>query len=303
MGLKNWLKDKVSKVVGVLRKAEDVFCDAVDYLRYDQVLIATTLRAADTIVCALASPAMTLIGVAAKVSYYGTGHLLGLTKEQLDEPFEKVSNTIGNISDKVMNYLGSKGVNVRFLGDLGSTVLHFIDYKNVGKLTRTGLNKVNGIYNEGARRYKNNLLKRAEQAKNKEINKINRNLRELQKKNFEKYKQNRQIAKARKNAIKEDIKRQKEEIERKKPLMNKKFRQNFGRLIMDELSGYFKYLKSLTFNSLWLLKENFMNYLSNFLGDMGNYGFHTCPYGCGRPIPDAFRGCTELLQAIPDYFD
>lgn len=303
MGLKSWLKNKVSKVVGVIRKAEDFFCDAVDYLRYDQGLIATTLRAADTIVCTLASPAMTLVGVVAKVSYYGTGHLLGLTKEQLDEPFEKVSNAIGNLNDKVMNYLANKGVNVRFLGDLASTVLHIIDYRDVGKLTRTGLNKVNGIYNEGARRYKNKLLKKAEQEKNKGINKINRNLKELQKKNYEKYKQNKQMAKARKDAIKEDYRRQKEEIRRKRPLMNQKFRQNFRSLIMDELFGYFKYLGRLSYNSLWLLKENFMNYLSNFLGDMGNYGFHTCPYGCQRQIPNAFRGCTELLQAIPDYFE
>jgi hypothetical protein len=33
------------------------------------------------------------------------------------------------------------------------------------------------------------------------------------------------------------------------------------------------------------------------------YGFHTCPYGFGRPKPDAFKGCTELLQAFPDYFN
>lgn len=72
---------------------------------------------------------------------------------------------------------------------------------------------------------------------------------------------------------------------------------------MDELFDYFKYLKRLSYNSLWLLKVNFMNYISNFLGNMENYGFHTCPYGCGRPIPVAFSGCTELLQAIPDYFD
>ena len=30
---------------------------------------------------------------------------------------------------------------------------------------------------------------------------------------------------------------------------------------------------------------------------------HLCPYGCGRMIPDEFKGCTELLQARPNYFN
>ena len=29
---------------------------------------------------------------------------------------------------------------------------------------------------------------------------------------------------------------------------------------------------------------------------------HICPYGCGRYIPDEYKGCTELLQAKPNYF-
>ena len=29
---------------------------------------------------------------------------------------------------------------------------------------------------------------------------------------------------------------------------------------------------------------------------------HICPYGCGRQIPDDYKGCTELLKAIPNYF-
>ncbi len=29
---------------------------------------------------------------------------------------------------------------------------------------------------------------------------------------------------------------------------------------------------------------------------------HICPYGCGRQIPDDYKGCTELLQAKPNYF-
>jgi len=31
-------------------------------------------------------------------------------------------------------------------------------------------------------------------------------------------------------------------------------------------------------------------------------GEHICPYGCGKLIPDEYKGCTELLQAKPNYF-
>ena len=29
---------------------------------------------------------------------------------------------------------------------------------------------------------------------------------------------------------------------------------------------------------------------------------HISPYGCGRMIPDDFRGCKELLRVYPNYF-
>ena len=31
-------------------------------------------------------------------------------------------------------------------------------------------------------------------------------------------------------------------------------------------------------------------------------GGHICPYGCGRKIPDNYKGCTELLKDYPNYF-
>jgi uncharacterized ubiquitin-like protein YukD len=31
-------------------------------------------------------------------------------------------------------------------------------------------------------------------------------------------------------------------------------------------------------------------------------GSHICPYGCGREIPDNYKGCTELLKDHPNYF-
>ena len=35
---------------------------------------------------------------------------------------------------------------------------------------------------------------------------------------------------------------------------------------------------------------------------INDVGEHICPYGCGRLIPDKYKGCTELLQAKPNYF-
>ena len=35
----------------------------------------------------------------------------------------------------------------------------------------------------------------------------------------------------------------------------------------------------------------------------GGGGEHDCPYGCGRKIPDNYKGCTELLKDFPNYFD
>ena len=42
---------------------------------------------------------------------------------------------------------------------------------------------------------------------------------------------------------------------------------------------------------------NFVNIIGMKLA-----GEHICPYGCGRLIPDKYKGCTELLQAKPNYF-
>ena len=33
-----------------------------------------------------------------------------------------------------------------------------------------------------------------------------------------------------------------------------------------------------------------------------NKSTHICPYGCGRQVPNEFKGCTELLQARPNYY-
>ena len=37
-------------------------------------------------------------------------------------------------------------------------------------------------------------------------------------------------------------------------------------------------------------------------GEIKNESTHICPYGCGRQVPNEFKGCTELLQARPNYY-
>ena len=49
-----------------------------------------------------------------------------------------------------------------------------------------------------------------------------------------------------------------------------------------------------------LADYNIQNYSTLYLIYSG--GEHICPYGCGRLIPDEYKGCTELLQAKPNYF-
>ena len=98
--------------------------------------------------------------------------------------------------------------------------------------------------------------------------------------------------KAKKKAIKDDLKKNKDQ----KPPFNFPF---FGG---GFLGGLFAFFHGLLGSFLWITMNNAMNYWKNKFGN-GGYGFHTCPYGCGRPIPNSFKGCTELLAAFPDYFN
>ena len=44
------------------------------------------------------------------------------------------------------------------------------------------------------------------------------------------------------------------------------------------------------------------DYIVSCLVTRGGGEVHICPYGCGREIPDNYKGCTELLKDHPDYF-
>lgn len=305
MGFKDWFTKAKNAVVIGCSKAADAFCDMVDYFRYDQGLIASTARAVDNGLSALFSIPGYLAASIIKGTYHGVGAFFGVSKEEMDKPFIIAGNYISSKIEQGMNFLAKKGVNVRFIGDLASVGLHFLEYIQIGKLSRNGLRKIQGIFNESARRYKINKLNFAKQMRDLRNENMDNYLKKCHEKNIELYNQNQQAVKAVKKAIEEDYQQQRKQIKNIIPIKDPKFREGILTTIInalkDGLIDYCKYLKGLGLNTAWLLKENFMNFLNNLFGKMG--GFHTCPYGCGRPIPNAFKGCTELLEAFPDYFN
>ena len=52
-----------------------------------------------------------------------------------------------------------------------------------------------------------------------------------------------------------------------------------------------------------LLDSRMIIYFINKKSIRYSGGEHICPYGCGRSIPDEYKGCTQLLAALPNYFD
>ena len=85
-------------------------------------------------------------------------------------------------------------------------------------------------------------------------------------------------------------------------------RNNYYEIVEPRIYS-FKYRGKLL-NSKFLIDRRVNNLLIpgaiiNFVNqkDMKySCGEHICPYGCGRLIPDEYKGCTELLQAKPNYF-
>jgi len=298
IGLKDWFKNAGKKILGGIRKAEDTFCDMVDYFRYDQGIIATTARAIDQAISTATSIPTYIVSGIIKGTYYGVGSLFGVTKEEMDVPIKIITDYASTKIEQGMNYLANKGINVRFIGDVCSVGMHFFDYYQVGKLSRGGLERIQGIFNESARRYKISKLNQAKQMRDLRNENIDNYLKRCQEKNNQLYKNNDKVINAVKKEIEEDYQKQRKQIKNLIPRKDPKFRERIFQAILND---FWKYLLNLLGNSGWLMKENFKNFINNWFGKMG--GFHTCPYGCQRPIPDAFKGCTELLQVFPDYFN
>ena len=293
---------------GIIGKAQDLFCDTVDYFRYDQGFIATNLRVIDKGICTLFSLPIIGLEKASKFIYYKGGNFLGFSDEQLDKPIKKISDFVDDKIDKMMDYLDDKGWNVRFIGDFASVALHVLDYYSIGKLTRGATEKIRGIFNEGARRYKNRLIDQAKKMHDNNLRNVNQQYSHRQQINRQRYRENKALADAKRRIINEDYQKQKDKIRNMNVLKDPKYLNKIlPKIIKDGLNDLFEFLKNTVLNLFWLIKEEYKSFWNNFWGGlsgkMGLYGFHTCPYGCGRPIPDAFKGCTELLQVFPDYFE
>ena len=279
----------VKKTGNAFRAFQLSISEARDFIRYDDGLGATALRTVFGAGCTALAPIAALVVDSAKLSYYGAGYALGKTREEMDQSLEKMGDAFSTQYDNMIDKLASWGPSGRLLDDIGGSLSVIINYYNLANLSNEGLERVQGLQNEAARRY--NKEKKEREGKN-ESPKDALNPEKWRKNDKEKLKFNRALDKAKKKAIKDDLKKNKD----KKPPFNFPF---FGG---GFLGGLFAFFHGLLGSFLWITMNNAMNYWKNKFGN-GGYGFHTCPYGCGRPIPDSFKGCTELLAAFPDYFN
>ncbi len=269
-----------------IRGWEDSLCDIADFIRYDNGLVATTLRTVEAVACSFAAPFVYAAKSAAAICYYGSGYGIGRTKEEMDKSLKKMGDAFSTKYDKALDYLSQGGYNARFLGDVGAAFGKVINYYNFAYLSDEGLERVQGLQNEAAKRY--NQRKKSPGG----TEYIRPNQEKWKANNNERYKFNRGLEKAKQRAIEDDL-------EKNKGKNRNPFDFSFpGGWIFGGLLGFFG---NLLGSLWWIMKNNFINYWKNRFGN-GDYGFHTCPYGCGRPIPNSFRGCTELLAAFPDYF-
>ena len=286
----------VGEGIGLVKKTGNAFrafqlsiSEARDFIRYDDGLGATALRTVFGAGCTALAPIAALVVDSAKLSYYGAGYALGKTREEMDQSLEKMGDAFSTQYDNMIDKLASWGPSGRLLDDIGGSLSVIINYYNLANLSNEGLERVQGLQNEAARRY--NKEKKEREGKN-ESPEDALNPEKWRKNDKEKLKFNRALDKAKNKAIKDDLKKNKD----KKPPFNFPF---FGG---GFLGGLFAFFHGLLGSFLWITMNNAMNYWKNKFGN-GGYGFHTCPYGCGRPIPDSFKGCTELLAAFPDYFN
>ena len=286
----DWMVNEAKNTLNTVRLAENNFSDGMDYLRYDNGFIATSVRAVSTVVCGFASAAINIPKNVFKQGFYIGSKILGKSEEETEKSLDDLSQMVGKLKDKAMDKIIDVGLNARFINDIVSPFKTVIDYYNIGSLSPEELDRYLGIENEGAFRYRENLKRESEQNKNEKIPLEYRDPERARQLNNQKYRNKAALDKAKDKIIEEAKKREREKKRRDK---------NNG--WMFPLSLFLPLSLGLLWNTFGILKNIFGNFWKNKFGD-GNYGFHTCPYGCQRPIPNAFKGCTELLQAYPNYF-
>ena len=261
-------------------------CEIADYIRYDDGLVAAAIRTIDKAACSVAAPVINATQEVARNTYYYGGRLLGKSDEEMQQSLDKIDDTFSTKYDQIIDKLSTINYSGRFFGDIALSFSHVIAYANITSLSDEGLARIQGFNDEAARRYNQN------KNKNNNISPDNPKWDEM---NKQRAKSNRALDKAKRDAMKDDIRKNRD---KEKNRISTIF-PIAGGWILGKLFDYFWRLIK---NSFWLMGRDFKNYWKEKFGG-GGYGFHTCPYGCGRPIPDAFKGCTELLQAFPDYFN
>jgi hypothetical protein len=292
------LKEHIKKEGGLVRLAEKNISDAFDFVRYDDGTTASSLRVFGTVSCAIVSPIVNLPKNMAKQVYYGVNSLLGKSDEEIEKSLEDMKQGYEKAKDKLIDKMIDTGLNVRFINDIVSPFKTVFDYYNIASLSPEELERYLAFDREKAYRYKNIEKKELEQNKNKEPLEFTDPAR-AQQLNNKKLKDKLALDKAKDNLLKESAKKRKNE--------NKNNSKN-NQGSKGWLSPYgfifplFGFLGSLFRNTFGILGDIFGNFWNKKFGD-GNYGFHVCPYGCGRPIPNSFYGCSELLQAYPNYFN
>ena len=293
--LRKKIKENIKKEGSLVRLAEKNISDTFDFVRYDDGITASSFRAFGTVICAIVSPIVNVPKNMVKHVYYGANSLLGKSEEEIEKSWDNMSQAYEKAKDKAMDKMMEAGMNVRFISDIVSPFKTVIDYYNIGSLSPEELDWYLAFDHEKAYRYKNNEKKASEQNKDKiplEFSDPER-ARQI---NNQKYKDRQALENAKNNLLNQSAKKRKDE-NKNNPKNNqgdKGWFFPFG--LFSPLFGFF--LR----NTFGILKDIFGNFWNKKFGD-GNYGFHVCPYGCGRPIPNAFRGCTELLEAYPNYFN
>ena len=101
-----------------IRGWQDSLCDVSDFIKYDNGLVATSLRIADAVVCSFAAPFVYAVKSAVAICYYGSGYGMGRSKEEMDKYLKKMGDEFSTKYDKALEYLANGGYNVRFLGDV-----------------------------------------------------------------------------------------------------------------------------------------------------------------------------------------
>lgn len=292
----NDLKEQIKKEGSLVRLAEKNISDIFDYVRYDDGTTCSLLRAVGTVACAIVSPIVNIPKNMCKQVYYGINSLLGKSEEEIEKSLDDMSRSYEKAKEKLIDKMIDAGLNVRFINDIVSPFKTVIDYYNIASLSPEELDRYLAFDREKAFRYKNNEKRELEKNKNREPLEFTDPAR-AQQLNNQKLKDKLALDKAKDNLLNESAKKRKNKNNSKNNQGSNGWIFPFGIIF-----PLFSFLGNLFRNTFGILRDIFGNFWNKKFGD-GNYGFHICPYGCQRPIPNAFYGCTELLQAYPNYFN